>query len=87
MLFVDQWGPQDGWGVKRRLLVKVCPVNSLITLAPLNSWLARNVSRTLTFSNGLVNTVGVILIHKPIIQFTFSGGRITSFAPARLVDL
>ena len=60
--------------------------SSLITLGPLNSWLARNVSWTLMLSNGLVNTVGEILIHKPIIRFTFSGRRITLFAPARLVD-
>ena len=45
-----------------------------------------NVSRTLMLSNGLVNTVGVNLIHRPIIRFTFSGRRITLFAPVRLVD-
>ena len=54
----------------------------LITLGQLNSWLARNVSRTLTLSNGFVNTIVVILIHKPIIRFTFSVRRITLFAPA-----
>ena len=37
-------------------------------------------------SNGLVNTVGVNLTHRPINRFTFSGWRITFFAPARLVD-
>ena len=37
-------------------------------------------------SNGLLNTVGLNLIHRPIIRFTFSGRRITLFAPARLVD-
>ena len=37
-------------------------------------------------SNGLVNTVGVNLTHRPINRFTFSGRRITFFAPARLVD-
>ena len=37
-------------------------------------------------SNGLVNTVGVNLIHRSIIRFTFSGRRITLFAPVRLVD-
>ena len=37
-------------------------------------------------SNGLVNTVGVNLIHRPIIWFTFSGRRITLFAPACFVD-
>ena len=37
-------------------------------------------------SNGLVNTVRVNLIHRPIIRFTFSGRRITFFAPARLAD-
>ena len=37
-------------------------------------------------SNGLVNTVGVNLIHRPIIRFIFSGRRITLFTPARLVD-
>ena len=37
-------------------------------------------------SNGLVNTVGVNLTHRPINRFTFSGMRITFFAPARLVD-
>ena len=31
-------------------------------------------------SNELLNTVGVFLIHKPIIWFTLSGRRITSFA-------
>ena len=79
-------GPQDGWWVKRKLLVLVCPGSYLITLGPLNSWLARNVSRTLMFSNGLVNTAGVNLIYRPIIRFTFSGRRITLFTPARLVD-
>ncbi len=58
----------------------------LITLGPLNSWLAKNVSRTLMVSNGLVNTVGVNLTHRPMNRFTFSGRRITFFAPARLVD-
>ena len=77
---------QDGWWVKRKLLVKVCPGSYLITLGPLNSWHARNVFRTLMISNGLVNTVGVNLIHRPIIRFTFSGRGITLFAPARLVD-
>ena len=77
-------GPQDGWWVKRKLLVFVS--SYLITLGPLNSWLARNVSRTLMVSNGLMNTVGVNLIHRPIIWFTFSGRRITLFAPACLVD-
>ena len=33
-------------------------------------------------SNGLVNTVGVNLTHRPINRFTFSGRRITFFAPA-----
>ena len=79
-------GPQDGWWVKRKLLVKVCPGSYLITLGPLNSRLAKNVSRTLMVSNGLVNTVGVNLIHRPIIRFIFSGRRITFFAPACLVD-
>ena len=37
-------------------------------------------------SNGLVNTVGVNLIHRPIIRFTFSSRRITLFASACLVD-
>ena len=37
-------------------------------------------------SNGLGNTVGVNLVHMPIIRFTFSGRGITFFAPARLVD-
>ena len=37
-------------------------------------------------SNGFDNTVGVNLIHRPILRFTFSGRRITLFAPARLVD-
>ena len=37
-------------------------------------------------SNGLVNTVGVNLTHRPINRFTFSGRRITFFAPASLVD-
>ena len=37
-------------------------------------------------SNGLVNTVGVNLTHRPINRFTFSGRRITFFASARLVD-
>ena len=37
-------------------------------------------------SNGLVNTVGVNLTHRPINRFTFSSRRITFFAPARLVD-
>ena len=37
-------------------------------------------------SNGLVNTVGVNLTHRPINRFTFSGRRITFFAPAHLVD-
>ena len=79
-------GLQDGWWVKRKLLVWVCPSSYLITLGPLNSWFARNVSRMLMFNNGLVNTVGVNLIHRPINRFTFSGWRITLFAPARLVD-
>ena len=63
-----------------------CPSSYLITLGPLNSWLAKNVSWTLMLNNGLVNTVGVNLIHRPIIRLTFSGRRITLFAPARLVD-
>ena len=79
-------GPQDRWWLKRKLLIKVCPGSNLINLGPLNSWLAKNVSRTLMVSNGLVNTVGVNLVHRPIIRFTFSGRRITFFAPARLVD-
>ena len=37
-------------------------------------------------SNGLVNTVGVNRTHRPINRFTFSGRRITFFAPVRLVD-
>ena len=37
------------------------------------SWLARKVTRTLSLSNEFLNTVGVFLIHKPIIRFTFSG--------------
>ena len=73
-------------GAKRKLLVLVCPSSYLITLGPLNSLLARNVSRTLKLNNGLLNTVGVFLIHKPIIRFAFSGRRITSFAQAYLVD-
>ena len=67
---------------KRKLLVLVCPSSWLIALGPLHSWLTRNISRTLTLSNGLLNTVEVFLIHKPIIRFTFSGRRIMSFAPA-----
>ena len=76
--------PQDGWWVKRKLLVKVCPDSYLITLGPLNSWLAWNVSRTLMVNNGLMNTVGVNLIHRSIIRFTSSGRRITFFAPANI---
>ena len=68
---------------KRKLLVLICPSSYLITLGPLNFWLAR----MLTLSNGPVNTVGVILIHKLIIQFTFSSRRITLFTPVCLVDL
>ena len=71
---------------KKKAPGQVCPGSYLITLGPLNFWLARNVSWMLTLSNGLVNTVGVILIHKPLIWFSFSGRRITLFAPARLVD-
>ena len=62
------------------------PQTNIVTLGPLNSWFAGNVSRTLTLTNGLLNILGVFLIHKPIIRFTFSGRRITLFAPARLVD-
>ena len=36
------------------------PSHYLITLGPLNSWLTRNVSRTLLLSNGLLNTVGAV---------------------------
>ena len=71
---------------KRTLLVYVCPSSSLITLGPLNFWLARNVSRTLSFNNRSLNNERVFLIHKSIIRFTFSGRRITLFAPACLVD-
>ena len=45
-------------------------------LGPLISWLARNVSRTLMVSNGLVNTVGINLIHRPIIDLHSPAGEL-----------
>ena len=73
-------------GEQKESCWSVCPSSYLNSLWPLNPWLARNISRTLTLSNGLRNTVGLILIHKPMIRLTFSGRRITLFAPACLVD-
>ena len=80
------WSMGPSRWLKESSSSKSVQVSYLITLRPQNSWLARNVFRTLMLSNGLVNTVGVNMINRPIIRFTFSGWRITLFAPARLVD-